>query len=349
MTAGGSGSSNITAHGTLTIVPGGAINLNGSGVVAFGDVIADTAGAGAVTGCAGGMALSLQAGSHNVKGRFCNLSIFGNYTATGPIVVDTILGSAGTAGILNVLNRGSNLTLSGNRVFVRSLLGGSAGNGTLTMTNSNDSLIVTGNAAFNGAASTGLMTAGNLVVGGNLSVTGQSLDASGTHTTTLNSATGPQTISFGSTMAGHGLNNLTFRGAGLKSFGANANVLGNVLIAASVTTQVSGPVTVRLGGATLTDSTAVVAGAWGVGFTFFTSAPISLPAKMPGNNMQFTTGTTTLSQSLSANNITIDGASTEASSPNGNYLTTNGNSFTARTAAPRSTLTTAGDSLAVGT
>jgi hypothetical protein len=225
---------NLTVNGDLSIVSGGKIDITGNfALLTFGNVAADTVSPGAVTTCNSGQGINLQAGTHTVKGRFCNLTIFGNYTASGPIVVDTIPGSPGTSGVFGIQGAGSNLTIAGNRMYVHALNVGNSGTGTLTMTTATDSVIVSGSAQFNGSASTGLMTAGNLVVLGNITAFNQSLDASGTHTTTVNGASF-NTMAWSTAVPGHGYNNLTIKGVGTKQFSGNQWINGTLLLDASM-------------------------------------------------------------------------------------------------------------------
>ncbi len=77
---------NLTVSGLIDVNPGGQIALPAAvGIIAQGDVVTDTAGTTGITSCAGGQSINLQAGSHNITGKFCNLSILGTATVTGPI------------------------------------------------------------------------------------------------------------------------------------------------------------------------------------------------------------------------------------------------------------------------
>ena len=297
----------ISVNGNLTITTGGRIDLTGASaplgqLLVFGNVVADTTGGDAVSTCAGGQGLNLQSGVHTVKGRFCNLYIFGTYTATGPIFVS----GSGTTGNLNVAGAGSTLTLAGNRVAAAQL--NTAASATITMTNASDSLIVSGIATFSGGSTTGLMTAGNLVIGGSvINVTGTALDATGTHTTTFNSASF-QTLSWTSSVAGHGYNNVIFRNAGQKSFSGNQTIIGSVVHAPG-SGHVSGSWTITIGGNVI-DSTATH-DAWnGSSVVILTGSPTVLPKSFGVNTLTFNGGTVSLADSLTGVGfMVVDGAS----------------------------------------
>ena len=199
----------INIHGDLTVTSGGRIDLPDTTLIyAYGNVIADTAGVGAVTTCSSGQGINLQNnGAHTVKGRFCNLYIAGNYSASGPIVTS----GSGTTGYLQTVGATGNLTLSGHRVDAAQFWALSGG--TITMNNSADSLVLhgvtSGAAYFQGGNETGLMTAGTIVARSqNFLITGLGIDASGTHTTVLDTTGFTQQISWSSPVAGHGVNNL---------------------------------------------------------------------------------------------------------------------------------------------
>ncbi len=123
--------------------------------------------------------------------------------------------------------------VSGGKLAAASLnvatLGGS--NGRLSMTSNADSVIISGNANFNGGSTSGLLTAGTLVVGGAFnqvnSTSNLSFAASGSHITKLG-AGGARAVTFatpGTGAAGSHFNTLDFTAAtGGLTFGTDAFV-----------------------------------------------------------------------------------------------------------------------------
>ena len=223
----------LTVSGSITVGAGAQISIAGAfGIVANGDVVTDTTSTTGITSCAGGQAINLQAGTHNITGKFCNLSIFGTATATGPIQV---VGS-GLAGAL-LPGTGGNLIFNGHRVDVTqySAVGGS---GLITMTNTLDTLYLhsgsTATPNFNGGAETGLMTAGAIIDRAAIvDITGLGLDASGTQSFIVDTSFF-QTLSFGGAVPGHGFNNLTMKGTASKGFSGDQWITGTLLFDATM-------------------------------------------------------------------------------------------------------------------
>jgi hypothetical protein len=194
-------------------------------------------------------------------------------------------------------------------------------NGTSTLaitTNPLDSLMIGGDAVFQGGASTGLLTTGNLVVTGNITVLGAAIDGSGAFMTTLNGTAGTQTLSWVSPIAGKGYNHLTLRGAAQRQFSGNQTVVGNMLIAAN-SGNVNGSFVLTFGG-NMTDST-LLQNAWnGSSSVVFTAAPSVLPKRFGVNNITFKAGTVTLADTLMGfGSLTVDGATSHLKL-NGHYL-----------------------------
>ena len=247
-----------------------------------------------------------------------------NLTIGGALTLTDSLKLTGVANTLTI-SAGS-LTLGGHSVKVPGTFS-TTGSGTFSMTNTNDSLVVTGNATFSGGATTGLLTNGNLVVGGTLTATGLGLDASGSHTTTLNSGSSAQAINWTSAVAGHGLQNLIFRNAGAKSFSGSQGINGNVTLATSVTSGVTGAYNISIAGSGITDSSSVGGGAWQVGTTIFTGTPTVIPSLMSTSTLEFAGGTmVSLPNNVSSGgSIIVDGTGTNLKL-NGNVLTAGGTS-----------------------
>jgi alpha-tubulin suppressor-like RCC1 family protein len=244
-----------------------------------------------------------------------------NLTIGGALTLTDSLKLTGAANNLSI-GAGS-LTLGGHYVSVPGTFS-TAGTGTFVMTSANDSLMVTGNATFSGGATTGLLTNGTLVVGGSsISVTGLAIDASGSHTTTLNGTTGTQTLSWTTPTAGKGYNNLTLRGAAQRQFSGDQSVAGNMLIALG-SGNVNGSYNLTFAG-NITDST-VAHNAWnGSSLVKLTGSPTVLPRNFGVNTLQFLGGTVTLADTLNnVGNIVVDGASSHLKL-NGHYVHTSSN------------------------
>ena len=195
----------------------------------------------------------------------------------------------------------------------------SSGTSTLKMTtNTTDSLTIGGVATFGGGATTGLLTTGNLVIGGaSINVTGLAIDASGTYTTTFNATSGTQTLNWTSPVAAKGYNNITLRGAAQRQFGGPQTVVGNMLIGAN-SGNVNGSFVLTFGG-NITDSTAG-RNAWnGSSVVVLTGTPTVLPRNFGVNTVTFSGGTVTLNDSLKTGFMVVDGASAHLKL-NGHYV-----------------------------
>ena len=149
-------------------------------------------------------------------------------------------------------------------------------------TNASDSLKVNGNAVFAGGSTDGLLTAGYFIVNGNLDMgNGSLLQYSSTvaHTTVLGGAA-TQTILINPVTVGKGFNDVYVRGAGTKFLNNSVVFARDVNIGASTGSGVTGSLWSLSG--KLTDSSAVVGGAWRPNNTVFTGTPSKLPRKMNG-------------------------------------------------------------------
>jgi hypothetical protein len=336
------GAATVVVSGNLVVGAGAKLDLLSvnSNVHAYGNITTDTAGTTGVTSCTGGATIITQvAATHNVQGKFCKLNVTGNSAiAVGPVVIPT-------GGLLITTG---NFTVGGQVVRVGSLT--TQTSGTVTMTNANDSLIVTGAAAFNGGATTGLLTAGNLVVGGNLTVSTNALalDASGSHTTTFNGA-GVQSIGWSiAASANKGFKNIQVMNAGSKQFSSDLYITGDMTCDVSLNTgAVSGSFQIYIGG-NLVDNSPLGTGCWsGSTMLNFTGTPVGLPAKLGVNTVTFKGGgTVSLTNNLNTNNIIVDGAGTRFKL-NGRTVTTNANNFTTQNSATLE-MTNAADSLVTG-
>ena len=308
----------LTLGSGVTLIDNGTLDATG-GILGTGIVVLNGVVPRSIKG-------SVTAGSVN---------LFGTYTQNGSFIV--------VGNLVN--NSGGSLIMNGNTTAVTGNFS-TAGSGTLTMNNAADALTVTGNVTFGGGNETGLLTNGNLVVGGNLTATGLGLDASGSHTTTLNSGSSAQAINWTSAVAGHGLQNLIFRNAGAKSFSGSQGINGNVTLATSVTSGVTGAYNISIAGSGITDSSSVGGGAWQVGTTIFTGTPTVIPSLMSTSTLEFAGGTmVSLPNNVSSGgSIIVDGTGTNLKL-NGNVLTTAGAAMFTTQNGGTLQMTAAGDTL----
>ncbi len=335
---------NMTVNGDIVVQPSAAIALTTSnvGIIALGNVTTDTAGTTGVTVCSGpsSAALNLQTGTHNVTGKFCNLSIFGTYTATGPIQV---VGS-GATGTLSPGNGGS-LKFNGHRIDVGAY--SSTSTGTITMQNSLDSLLIHGGTSyFQGGSETGLMTKGTVVDRApNLIVSGTGFDASGGSQTLVVDTAFFQTLTWATAPTpGHGFNNVTMMGTSSKGFAGDQWITGTLLFDASMVGPgtVAGSYNIHVN--TLVDNSLIYGGA----FNGSTSLHITGNGTFTRDTLRVNTiwfdggGNFTLSHNLITSFIVVDSSSSLIL--NGHRVDTQGNYFTTQNGGVLN-MTTAGDSL----
>lgn len=162
----------IDVGDSLVTVAGSALNLDGL-VLRGGIALGGTLNANHVE----------FAGTNQLipaNGNYHSGTISGTATLTGTTSFDSFFLVRGV---------GANLTLSGHRLATGDFTTGGIGepNGTLTMTNPADTLVVTSDVVFAGAPTTGLLTAGTLIVGGGFfqAETPAAFQPSGTHRTVL--------------------------------------------------------------------------------------------------------------------------------------------------------------------
>jgi len=317
---------NLQVNGLIDVAPGGQVALPSTvGILAFGDVVTDTAGTTGVTQCTSGSALNIQSGNHNVTGKFCNLALFGNAKASGPIKV---VGS-GNGGYLEP-GTGGNLTLNGYRVDAAQY--NATGTGTITMTNAADSLVLHGGLAqFQGGSETGLMTAGTIIDHSpNLIINGTDLDETGGSQTLIMDSTAFQTLTqLTAATPGHGINNLTMRGTGSKGFSGDQWITGTLLFDATMTGpgNVQGSYNIHVN--TLVDNSSGIAGG-----AFQGSTALHMTGTTPFNRDTLVVNTLyidhgqtfALSNNLVTNYIVVDSGSTL--SLNGHTVNLQGNYFT---------------------
>lgn len=147
----------------------------------------------------------------------------------------TVTGETKVCGSLIIVGYGD-LTIGANTVEVADSL--SVGH-KLNMQDAAGLVRVGGNATFHSSYTTGLLTAGTIEVGGDISMGGyySPLDASGTHTVVLNGS-GPQSVtnSHGASLVGDGsrFNNLRIENPNTITFG-NIAVRGSLEVAAPAT------------------------------------------------------------------------------------------------------------------
>ncbi|HEX9728791.1 MAG TPA: hypothetical protein VGA37_09835 [Gemmatimonadales bacterium] len=155
---------------------------------------------------------------------------------------DTIPGSL-------TVGAGGNLDINGVLVQAATFL--TQLTGVLTMDAATDSLVVTGNATFDGGSTDGLLSAGTLLVGGDLSQTStnsaSSFRASGTHLTVLDGAA-PQTVTFDAPSAGESrFQDLDVTNTSSVAFASTGHVEGAMDVSSSI--AVSGSDSLRVMGA----------------------------------------------------------------------------------------------------
>jgi hypothetical protein len=338
---------NMTVNGDIVVQPTGKIDLNTSnvGVIAFGNVMTDTAGNTGVTTCAGpsSAALNLQAGTHTVTGKFCNLSNFGTYTVSGPLVT---VGSGGTGGLQN--GNGGSLNFNGHRVDAVTFANG--GTGTIIMQNAVDSLFIHGGAAtFSGGSETGLMTAGAIIDRGpTLTGTGTGFDASGGSQMLMVDTTFAQGLNWTTPVVGHGFNNVTLKGASGKTINGDPYITGTLLFDVSMTSGTVGGGSANIYVGDLIDNSTIVGGA----FNFAGNLHIkgnpggSFPATLNVNTLSFESGGNFVMQNnLLTHAIVVDSGS--GLIPNGHWVNTQGLSLTTQNGGVLG-MTTLGDSITVG-
>ena len=337
--------------GNLTVQPNASlVSAVNNQINIYGNATADTGSAGGVTCPVSGYGVNLQGTGKTVTGRFCNINVFGTYTANGPVVVPT--GSPN--GNFVVQGAGTNFTLNGNRLDAQSLSTNSGG--TLTMTNTNDSVFVhgggTGATSFTGGATTGLITAGAMTLEGvNFQATGQGYDASGTNAVifdSTNAAASKNSIWTGA-VYGHGFKNVIIKQNVNFFFSGNQYILGNLSIANSVTSASVSGQSNTIGMGSLTDNSGQANGAFvAPGGTLRIMGNVnSLPLNINVNTLVFQGGgNSQLSSNLTTHYVVVDSSSGLVL--NGHTLNTQGNSFTTQNGGVLA-MTQFSDSLKVGT
>jgi hypothetical protein len=321
----------LIVAGNLTVQPNASlVSAANNQINIYGNATADTGSAGGVTCPVSGYGVNLQGTGKTLTGRFCNINVFGSYTASGPVVVPT--GSPN--GNFVVQGAGTNFTLNGNRLDAQSLSTNSGG--TLTMTNTNDSVFVhgggTGATSFTGGATTGLITAGAMTLEGvNFQVTGQAYDASGTNAVifdSTNAGASKNSIWTGA-VYGHGFQNVIIKQNVNFFFSGNQYILGNLSIASSVTSASVSGQSNTIGMGSLTDNSGQASGAFvAPGGTLRILGNVnSLPSKINVNTLVFQGGgNSQLNANLTTNYVVVDSSSGLVL--NGHTLKTQGNSFT---------------------
>jgi hypothetical protein len=315
---------------------------------AAGDVWLKTAGPTIISS---GQTVTIAGSLYDSTGGRWNVT---NTTMSGtnpnvPKLLANNLTFAGSAALMDSLNVGGALSVSGggamlavNGHTVRAGTFNTSLGGVLKMNFTVDSLIVASNAIFNGGSTTGLLTAGTLVIRSNMTATGSAFDASGSHTTVFNSQS-PQTLLWNSAVANIGYNNMVFDSLGTKSFSGNQFIKGTVQLKPG-SGVVNGSYDIGFYGSGISDLTAASPSKWQPGVFTIRGAPTVLPVNLSAINTIHLLGGTTvaLSTNLSANYVTVDSNSTL--NLNGHFLNLNGNYFTTQNGGVLQ-MTTVGDSL----
>ncbi|HVM42401.1 MAG TPA: hypothetical protein VMT77_02790, partial [Gemmatimonadales bacterium] len=202
----------------IRILPGANLALTGAGNYQYNlggtASLLDNQGTliSAVSGSPGAFTVSAQvsnSGSGGIQVNGDTLRLTGGFSGTFPGVIGVTngstleLGGSSTYTLASPLNLGGNLLVSGGTLALNgkptSVSGtfATTGGGVLQMTSATDSLFVGGNASFGGGSTSGLLTAGTLVVDGDFAqIAGAAAFApSGAHHTVLD-GTGTQNVSF---------------------------------------------------------------------------------------------------------------------------------------------------------
>ncbi|MBX9929887.1 MAG: hypothetical protein K2X99_13355, partial [Gemmatimonadaceae bacterium] len=202
-------------------------------------------------------------------------------------VIGDITMPARTYSSVTVDGAGAKLRVSGKDTIFTDLI--TKNGGVLITQNAADTLFVHGNATFSGGSTTGLLTAGGLTVLGNFTATTASaFDASGTHLTTLVSASA-RSLTMSNAGSG-GFQNLRIDGASPRS------------LTSSATVAVKGQLVLRVG-------TGGLNGTGGAFLRLFgnvrDSAAVGLQVPLVGY-----VGTTTLNPRLHSGNVLVAGSLT---------------------------------------
>ena len=251
---------------------------------------------------------SLDAGN-TIVGTGGSVLLTGSGTVRGAINAPVVV--TGTYTLTNGSSWGSDLTVNGSGALT---LGGKAlsvggnfvtgGSGTVVMTAAADTLNVTGNATFSGGDETGKLTAGELVVSGNLvqSTTATSLVAGPAFVTRLTGAT--QSITFANPTTSM-LGGLAIAGSAQAALASNMTIVGNVWVQTGGTPRLtSTPADTATIGGSLYDSTG---GRWQAATTKMTGANKAVPRVMTGNVVF--AASQTLADSLTVNgSVGVQGA-----------------------------------------
>lgn len=260
-----------------------------------------------------------------------NLTFAGSSTLSDSLIVN---------GNLNVTGVGAALVLNGHKVKVGGTFN-TLTSGVLQMANAADTLISVGTATFNGGSTTGLITAGTLIIRSAMYSYNSAFDASGTHTTVANSPAF-QTLGWTSPIANKGYNHLKFDSAGTKNFAGDQFIKGNITLGVN-SGIVNGSYNIGWYGTTLTDLTAANPSKWQPGLWTIRGTPTAMPTNFSINTITFMSGgAIALPGNLSANYITVDTNTTL--NLNGHLVKCNGNYFTTQNGGVLQ-MTTTGDSL----
>lgn len=337
----------LIVNGDLAVQAGGQVAIPSSfGLLVFGNVVTDTVGTTGVTGCVNGSGLNLQAGTHTITGKFCNLFNSGTYTASGPIVVVGAVSNAGQY----LVNAGANLTLAGHRMDVGSYSSSGGTGGTITMHNSADTLVIHGGgpgfSQFAGASQTGLIDAGTIIDRAPTFIaTGTGFDASGTNKFVTDSGAF-QSLTWNTPVAGHGFNDLTLMNSGSFSLPGTFWVNGTLLFDATMTAQNTQTFTVTTNN--YVDNTSIVGGALSGSASIHIkgTSGAGLPTTLNVNNLHLDGGgNLSLTKNLTTNYVVVDSGS--GLILNGHTLKTQGNSLTTQNGGVIG-MTAAADSIDLG-
>ncbi len=343
----------FTVNGDLSIAALSNILVGSNNLTLLGNVYMDTTAAFSGITCNAGNrstgATIAGTGTHNVRGKFCALTVGGTYLATGPILIKHTTG--GDANL--TIQSGGSLDLNGHRVDTDSMY--TTGGGTFTMQHSADSLVLHNvNAgipvSFNGGSETGLITNGTIVDRSpGFRANGTAFDASGSNILVADSAA-YQDFHFIGGSAGHGLNNVILKNSN-KSFSSTLYISGTLTLDVSMTTSGAFQATANyLYVNQVIDNTGNTNGGLSGAYWVHLTGGGTLPAVLGVDSLFVETGgNMSLTQNVSANVVVVQDnagptglilAGHTLKTNNFNFIT-NGTSFVQ--------MTSAGDSLALGT
>ncbi len=345
-------SSPLTVYGNLSVGSGLEIDVSSASLTLLGNVTMDPTASPAGVYCGSGStgAILSGTGTQSVTGKFCRLAVNSSVMAAGTILVGST--TSGYAGL--TVGTGGNINFNGHRVETDSMY--TTGTGTITMQNSRDSLVLHGANVgipvyFNGGSTSGLITNGTIVDHSpHFQANGTAFDAAGGSNIIIADSTSFQGFKWIGATLGHGINNLIATNTS-KMFSSDLVITGTLTLDASMTTSGQFQATAfNLYVGQAIDNTGNVNGALCCSYWLHMTGDGAMPAIIGTDSLFFQSGgTMSLANNVSAKvSVVKDNVSGTALTLNGHTLTTNNFNFLT-TGASLLQMTSAGDSLALGT